>query len=193
MTAQDLRAHFSRALAGLLCALSGGAAWAQQDTPAETQPSPPATVADTAGTWWAKLYEPEFLSRMVLAATEILTVIIITAVVYVVAMLLFRRAAARIERDTQLAVQPHRRRKQRIVTVIELVRSIAKWVILITGGVWVLASAGMDIRPVLAGAGYLAVRGLTVDIGPVHSHEAEDASEGDYWLSRCLVDWGLEV
>ena len=51
----------------------------------------------------------------------------------------------------------------------------------------------LEDMDVLAGAGYLAVRGLTVDIGPVHSHEAEDASEGDYWLARCLVDWGLEV
>ena len=44
----------------------------------------------------------------------------------------------------------------------------------------------------LSGYTHLLIRGLTMDIGPIHSHRAEDASEGDYWLLRCLVDWGLE-
>lgn len=133
-----------------------------QEATAPGEPPPPAQVSDALGSWWARLYEPESLRRLVLAATEVLTVAIITAVVYVSVMLLFARAAARVERDTEQAVQPDRRRKQRVVTVLELLRSVARWVILITGGVWVLAAAGMDIRPVLAGAGVL---GLAVGFG----------------------------
>lgn len=147
----------STALAGLIPMI----AQAQQNV-ADEEPPPPEQVSDVLGSWWAKLYEPEFLHRVVLAATEVLTVVIITVIIYVGVMLLFARAVARLEHDTEQAVQPDRRRKQRVVTVLELMRSVARWVILVTGVVWVLAAAGMDIRPVLAGAGVL---GLAVGFG----------------------------
>jgi len=163
MSARTLRARVGAALAAMLAA-GCGLACAQESPPAEGEqlPPAPADVADVMGTWWARLLDPQFQARLGSAVLSILTVIVITGVVYIAAMLLFQRAAARIERETERAVQPDRRRKQRVVTVIELLRSVAKWVILITGGVWVLASAGMDIRPVLAGAGVL---GLAVGFG----------------------------
>ncbi len=133
---------------------------AQEEAAEET--APPPDVADVLGTWWARLEDPQFLARLVSALLSILTVAIITTIIYLIVMILFRRAVIRVERQTEEAVQPDRRRKQRIVTVLELLRSVAKWVILITGGVWILASAGVDIRPVLAGAGVL---GLAVGFG----------------------------
>lgn len=151
----------------LLTVVMAGAAWsrvvmsgAQEETVEENVPPP--DVAEVLGTWWARLEDPQFLSHLVSALLSILTVAIITTIIYLIVMILFRRAVIRVERQTEEAVQPDRRRKQRIVTVLELLRSVAKWVILITGGVWILASAGMDIRPVLAGAGVL---GLAVGFG----------------------------
>jgi len=162
MLQRDSRPNPTGALTVALSALASVAAWAQENAAGDQPPAPPPRVSDTMGSWWAKLYEPELLRRLAVAATEVLTVVVITVIVYAVVMLLFARAATRVERETEQAIQPDRRRKQRIVTVIELLRSVAKWVILITGGVWVLAAAGMDIRPVLAGAGVL---GLAVGFG----------------------------
>jgi len=148
----------------VLALLAAGPALAQngQAEGGEEAPAPPPDVGETVGAWWAKTQEPEFLGRIAGALINMLTVVVITGIVYILVMLLFQRAVTRIERQTAEAVQPDRRRKQRVVTVIELVRSIAKWVILITGGVWVLASAGVDIRPALVGAGVL---GLAVGFG----------------------------
>jgi len=146
----------------LLAAGSALAQGDQADGAGEATTPPPADVGETMGLWWAKTQDPAFLSRVASALVSILTVAVITGIVYVAVMLLFQRAAARIERDTEQAVQPDRRRKQRVVTVIELLRSVAKWVILIGGGVWVLGSAGVDIRPALVGAGVL---GLAVGFG----------------------------
>ncbi|MGD9496795.1 MAG: mechanosensitive ion channel family protein [Armatimonadota bacterium] len=151
-----------RALACVPGLLAIAAAWAQAPEETAEPPAEPPDVAETLGAWWEKIQEPEFLARVIAALINMLTVAVITGIVYTVVMLLFRRAVARIERQTAQAVQPDRRRKQRVITVIELVRSIAKWVILITGGVWVLASAGVDIRPALVGAGVL---GLAIGFG----------------------------
>ncbi len=126
------------------------------------EPTVPPALADTMGAWWTRFHDVEFLSRVASAVLSMLTVVVVTGIIYFIVMLVLRRACRRIELQTTDAVQPDRRRKQRIVTVLELVRSIARWVILITGGVWVLSSIGMDIRPVLAGAGVL---GLAVGFG----------------------------
>ncbi len=153
-----------RALLAILAqsaALLPTLAWAQEEQAEEVPPAAP-DLADTMGLWWAKLHRPEFLVRIADALLSTLTVVIITAIIYFVVMMLFRRAIVQVERQTEEAVPPDRRRKQRIVTVLELVRSVTRWVILITAVVWVLAAAGMDIRPVLAGAGVL---GLAVGFG----------------------------
>lgn len=162
MLQHNPRPTLTTAPALVLTVLAGVAAWAQENGAGDEPPAPPSRVSDTMGSWWARLYEPELLRRAVIAATELLTVVVITAIVYAVVMLLFARTVARVERETAQATPPDRRRRLRVVTVIELLRSVARWVILITGGVWVLAAAGMDIRPVLAGAGVL---GLAVGFG----------------------------
>ncbi|MGC9318935.1 MAG: mechanosensitive ion channel family protein [Armatimonadota bacterium] len=150
------------ALAAIAAGLVPAALWAQEEGGGEQPPPPPPDLGEQAGLWWAKLQDPEFQAKVLAGLISAVTVIVITAIIYTVVILLFRRAIARVERDTEEAVQPDRRRKQRVVTVLELLRSVASWVILITGFVWVLASVGMDIRPVLAGAGVL---GLAVGFG----------------------------
>jgi moderate conductance mechanosensitive channel len=132
-----------------------------QDEETELE-SAPLDLAETAGEWWARFQQPEVIAEMVTGMVNILAVVIISGTIYVVAMILFGRAVQRIEKDAVLAVPGERRRKQRVVTALELVRSVIRWVIIITSFVWILASAGMDIRPVLAGAGVL---GLAVGFG----------------------------
>ena len=133
---------------------------AAQDNTADQAPTP--DVAETAGLWWARMGDPKFQSAVFAALINIAAIIVISGIVYFVAMALLSRAIHRVDHETEAAVQPERRRKQRIGTALELVRSIVRWAILITAGVWVLASAGMDIRPLLAGAGIL---GLAVGFG----------------------------
>lgn len=132
-----------------------------QDDGAE-EPPPPPDVAETAGTWWARMNDADFRGEVITALINIAAIIVISGIIYAVAMAVFTRAIRRLEAETEQALQPARRRKQRIGTVLELVRSVVRWVILITAGIWILASAGMDIRPVLAGAGVL---GLAVGFG----------------------------
>ncbi len=149
-----------RTIFGYLLLLTPTLALAQEEA-VEEAPTPP-DVAETAGLWWARMGDAEFHAAAIAAFINIAAIILISGIVYIVAMSLFTRAIRRVDRETERAVQPTRRRKQRIGTVLELVRSVVRWVILITAGVWILASAGMDIRPLLAGAGIL---GLAVGFG----------------------------
>ncbi len=125
---------------------------------AETATDP----AETIGVLWAKFTDPEFLSQLVADLVTVLFVLILTAIVYMLVMMVFKRAIVRMDRDASEAVQPQRRRSQRVVTVLALVRSIAKWVIFIGGGVWALASVGIDVTTLIAGAGIL---GLAIGFG----------------------------
>jgi len=95
---------------------------------------------------------------LVLGPTELTAV----KVAYFAVMVVFKRLIIRMEKEAEEAVQPQRRRSQRVVTVLALVRSISKWVIFITGGVWALDSVGINIGPLLAGAGVL---GLAIGFG----------------------------
>ncbi|MCD6360454.1 MAG: mechanosensitive ion channel [Armatimonadetes bacterium] len=114
------------------------------------------------GLWWARMADPETLNRMFSSLMSVAFVVLVTVVAYMGVMMLFRRAIIRMEREAEQTNQARRRRSQRIVTVLALVRSIAKWVIFIAGGVWALAVLGLNIGPVLAGAGIL---GLAVGFG----------------------------
>lgn len=159
-----MRRTCRRLVRALVChalLLTPALAFAQDNTAAE-EPPPPPDPAEIAGAWWARMNEPQFRADIFEAMVNIAAIVVISAIVYFVAMALFSRAIHRVDRETEQAVQPARRRKQRIGTALELVRSVVRWAILITAGVWVLAAAGMDIRPLLAGAG---VVGLAIGFG----------------------------
>jgi len=140
----------------MMAAEEAAAAGAEEAAPAVHDP------AEMLGLWWAKLTDPATLSRMLNALTSVIFVLIVVVAIYMVAMVLFRRAIARVECEAEECEQPARRRAQRVATVLTLLQSIAKWVIVITGAIWVLASGGLNITPVLAGAG---VVGLAVGFG----------------------------
>ncbi len=152
--------HLVRLAACQLFLLAPTLARAQEEAAEEA--APPPDIAETAGSWWSRFGDAQFHHSVFTALVNIAAIIVLSVVVYIIAMALLTRVIRRVEKETEEAVEPGRRRKQRIVTVVELVRSIVRWVILITAGIWILASAGMDIRPVLAGAGVL---GLAVGFG----------------------------
>jgi small-conductance mechanosensitive channel len=129
---------------------------------AEAAAETPMDPAEVLGTWWAELTQPETLTRIVNGAVGVLFIIVVTAIVYGVAMLLLRRAIGQVERTAEEAVEPQRRRQQRVVTVLSLLRSIIRWVMLIAASMWVLAAAGINIGPLLAGAG---IAGLAIGFG----------------------------
>ena len=135
-------------------------AWAQEGAEEEAPP-PPADVAEVAGQWWARLGDAQFQAQAMGAIANIAAILVISGIVYFVALAGVGRAIDRMEAQADTASR-RSRGQQRLVTVLELVRSIIRWVILITAGIWILASAGMDIRPILAGAG---VVGLAVGFG----------------------------
>jgi hypothetical protein len=129
---------------------------------AEAAAETPMDPAEVLGTWWAELTQPETLTRIVNGAVGVLFIIVVTAIVYGVAMLLLRRAIGQVERTAEEAVEPQRRRQQRVVTVLSLLRSIIRWVMLTAASMWVLAAAGINIGPLLAGAG---IAGLAIGFG----------------------------
>ena len=116
-------------------------------------------AATPTGAFLRGLVEPQTLIERV---GSCLLILIIAVIVYAAVMMMFARALRRAEQQAEQAVDPRRRRQQRIVTVLALLRSIAKWVIMLTSGIWVLSAVGMDIRPLLAGAGII---GLAIGFG----------------------------
>ena len=94
--------------------------------------------------------EPKKTSRL-------LGTVVVAWVVYVVLGRVIKAAAAtaeaRVEREEQ---------KQRVKTLILLGDSVVKYVIIFAAGLTVLGQVGVDVRPVLAGAG---IAGLAVGFG----------------------------
>lgn len=84
----------------------------------------------------------------------------------IIAYALVRRLLRRLHRDLTIrsAEGPvaQRRRAARSLTVISLLGSITKWVILLSAIIWLLAIAGMNLLPVLTGAG---IAGLAIGLG----------------------------
>ncbi|MEN6305214.1 MAG: mechanosensitive ion channel domain-containing protein [Armatimonadia bacterium] len=107
--------------------------------------------------WW--LQHPEMLlGRLILMVLVLALAIIIYALV--------RRVLRRLQRDLTLrgAEGPaaQRRRAARSLTVISLLGSVAKWVIFLSAIIWILAIGGMNLLPVLTGAG---IAGLAIGLG----------------------------
>ncbi len=153
--------RIARTLICQLLVLAPALAWAQENGDDPPPPPVPADVAEAAGRWWARLGSADFQANAIAALANIAAIVVISGIVYFVALAAVGRAIDRMERQADTASR-RSRGQQRLVTVLELVRSIIRWVILITAGIWILASAGMDIRPILAGAG---VVGLAVGFG----------------------------
>jgi small conductance mechanosensitive channel len=123
------------------------------------KPAPPLATQSLTETCLALWQHPElFLMRLVLMAL----VLILAALLY----LLIRRVLARLHRQLVTrstdSPEPVRRRLYRSLTIVGLLSSIVKWVIFVTAILSVLSIGGMNLWPVLTGAG---IAGLAIGLG----------------------------
>lgn len=96
--------------------------------------------------------------RLIMIVLVIILAMIAYALLRRVLSQLRRRLVARAGAGDPLAA----RRVSRSLTVVSLLASIAKWTVLLLALLWILAIAGVDLMPVLAGAG---VAGLAIGLG----------------------------
>jgi moderate conductance mechanosensitive channel len=130
--------------------LAGLAASAQAQEGSPPPPTPP-------GEWGAYLHallRPDSVFEKLGSAIIIL---LVAAIAYAVAMHALKRGVRKLEELTSTGTPLIRRRAQRAVTALSLLQSLVRWVITLTVIVWLLAAAGMNIGPVLAGAGIVGV------------------------------------
>jgi len=125
----------------------------------DKQAAEPQVHQSVVATVQAWLQHPELLlGRLILMAVVLALAVIVYALV--------RRVLARVHKDLTLrgAEGPasQRRRAARSLTVISLLGSITKWVIFLSAIIWILAIGGMNLLPVLTGAG---IAGLAIGLG----------------------------
>jgi moderate conductance mechanosensitive channel len=93
----------------------------------------------------------------------IILILVLATIVYVGSRRLLGRLRRRlIQAAQEMGVANLRQRKQRIITVMSLVDSLLRWTVLLVALLWVLAVAGVNLLPVLTGAGIL---GIVVGLG----------------------------
>lgn len=98
--------------------------------------------------------EPEmFLGRLALMGL----VLVAALLLYWLVLGALRRTQRRLERTVAGGSPAARRRAQRAVTMLSLVGNLAKWVLLLGALVEALVIAGVNLMPVLTGAGILGV------------------------------------
>lgn len=123
------------------------------------KPAPAVANQSLTETCLALWQHPELLFvRLVLMAL----VLMLAALLYIV----IRRVLARLHRQlvARSADSPEsvRRRLYRSITIVGLLSSIVKWVIFVTAILSVLSIGGMNLWPVLTGAG---IAGLAIGLG----------------------------
>lgn len=123
------------------------------------KPAPPVASQSLTETCLAMWQHPALLLvRLVL----MVLVFVLAALLYVV----IRRVLARLHRQLLAksadSTEAVRRRLYRSITIVGLLSSIVKWVIFLTAILSVLSIAGMNLWPVLTGAG---IAGLAIGLG----------------------------
>jgi small conductance mechanosensitive channel len=117
----------------------------------QSEPAPP---ADEWRVFIKSLFRPETLFDRLGTAVLIL---IIAIVAYYLAMHALARTIRQVETVTANATSVVRQRSQRALTMLSLLQSVVRWVIVLAVILWLLAAAGVNIGPVLAGAGIVGV------------------------------------
>jgi small-conductance mechanosensitive channel len=115
------------------------------------------SVAKGAVIFFAALFVFKRLGLEPQKSSRVLGTLVIAWVVYMVLGRVIRAAAAAAE--TRVGKEEQ---KQRVTTLILLGDSVVKYVIILVAGLTVLRQVGVDVTPVLAGAG---VAGLAVGFG----------------------------
>jgi len=121
----------------------------------EAPPAPHSIMQQWSQFWqnWPEL----LLSRLVL----IVLALLLAFLAYMLLRAALRRLQARLQtrmKDEPLAA----RRLARGLTVISLLHSLARWAVSLAALLWILAILGVNLMPVLAGAG---VAGLAIGLG----------------------------
>jgi len=134
----------------LLC----GVVAAQEDT-GEGEPETPTAAEPPPNQWvaiWQALMEGETIYDKVGAC---LLIIIVSVVVYWVALVALGRLRRRLEAEAEKAEGLRKLRQQRAATVISLVASIVRWLIIIVAALSALGALDVNLLPVLTGVGFL--------------------------------------
>lgn len=118
----------------------------------------------TAATWTEQwmAHGREFIEGMAGRLVMIVLVIILAVVAYALLRRVLRQLRQRLQARTGAGDPLAARRVSRSLTVVSLLASIAKWTVLLLALLWILAIAGVNLMPVLAGAG---VAGLAIGLG----------------------------
>jgi moderate conductance mechanosensitive channel len=119
---------------------------------AETQ-----RAAQVVVNWWEALFD---WSTLLSGALQVLFSLFLAWLAFHALRLLLRRIEKSLIQTE--AVSPATVHEQRVKTLLGLVRSIGIAVIVLIAGFMLLAAVGIDIRPLLAGAG---VAGLAISFG----------------------------
>ena len=130
--------------------LLGLAAHAQ----AQGAPPPPPAQPGEWGAYFHALLRPDSILEKLGSAIVIL---LVAAVTYGLAMHALKRGVRKLEELSATGAPLVRRRAQRAVTALSLLQSVVRWVIALGVIVWLLAVGGMNVGPVLAGAGIVGI------------------------------------
>lgn len=123
------------------------------------KPAPPAPTQSFAEACLTMWQHPELLlGRLVLMVLILILAVLLYMVVRRVLSRVHRQLIARSV-DSEEAV---RRRLYRSITIVGLLSSIAKWAIFLTAFLSILSLGGMNLWPVLTGAG---IAGLAIGLG----------------------------
>ncbi|CAN5624304.1 mechanosensitive ion channel family protein [soil metagenome] len=114
-------------------------------------------VTERVQTTFAGLTEAQLWLGLTASAIRIA----ITILIAIGVILFVRRATRRWERSVE-HLAPFTPRRQRTITASSLIRSTARWSIIFLAGFSILSEVGVEIGPLLAGAGIL---GLAVGFG----------------------------
>jgi len=104
--------------------------------------------------WQRLVHQPVLLVH----GLKVLAIIVAAVVINLVANRALRRLAARAQAVEQARVIEGRR----AVTAVGLIGSVVRWTIFVIAAIMILREAGIDITPILAGAGII---GLAVGFG----------------------------
>lgn len=112
--------------------------------------------------WWAVHVASLQAGALVTKLATAAVILVLAAIVYALAMQAVARTVRRVEALSASASPAMKRRSQRAITMLSLLQSVVRWIIGLTLILWLLAAVGVNLVPVLTGAGIL---GLAVAFG----------------------------
>ena len=134
----------------LLCGIAG-AQQQQAKAAAESKQAAKPPPNELVAAWQALMQGETLYERLAALAL----VLLVSTIVYALVMAALYRVRRTFEERAEQAEGLRKLRQQRAATVISLIRSIVRWVIIVTAGLWALGAIGYNLIPVLTGVGFL--------------------------------------